>query len=73
MLPNPCWLLSRELLYTALTRHRERLILLHQGPFADFRRFASEEHSDIARRMTNLFNDPLPREVVVAKETRFRW
>ena len=71
VLPNPCWLLSRELLYTALTRHRERLILLHQGPLADFRRFASEEHSDIARRMTNLFNDPRPREVVVAKETQF--
>jgi ATP-dependent exoDNAse (exonuclease V) alpha subunit len=50
VLPNPCWLLSRELLYTALTRHRERLVVLHQGPIADFRRFASEEHSEIARR-----------------------
>ena len=71
VLPNPCWLLSRELLYTALTRHRERLVVLHRGPFADFRRFAGDEHSEIARRMTNLFVDPRPREVVVAKETRF--
>lgn len=71
VLPNPCWLLSRELLYTALTRHRDRLVVLHQGPLADFRRFASEEHSEIARRMTNLFADPLPREVVVGKATRF--
>lgn len=71
ILPNPCWLLSRELLYTALTRHRDRLIVLHQGPLADFRRFAGEEHSEIARRMTNLFSDPYPREVVVASEARF--
>ena len=63
VLPNPCWLLSRELLYTALTRHRDRLVVLHQGPVAEFRRFASEEHSEIARRMTNLFSDPMPREV----------
>ncbi len=26
VLPNPCWLLSRELLYTALTRHRDRFV-----------------------------------------------
>jgi hypothetical protein len=71
VLPNPCWLLSRELLYTALTRHRDRLILMHQGPVTDFRRFAGEEHSEIARRMTNLFADPLPREIVIGKEKRF--
>lgn len=71
VLPNPCWLLSRELLYTALTRHRDRLVVLHQGPVAEFRRFAGEEHSEIARRMTNLFADPLPREVIVGKATRF--
>ena len=71
VLPNPCWLLSRELLYTALTRHRDRLVVMHQGPVADFRQFAGEEHSEIARRMTNLFVDPLPREVVVGKGKRF--
>lgn len=71
ILPNPCWLLSRELLYTALTRHRERLIVLHQGPLVDFRRLATEEHSEIARRMTNLFSAPKPREVVVGKQKRF--
>lgn len=71
VLPNPCWLLSRELLYTALTRHRDRLVVLHQGPVADFRRFASDEHSEIARRMTNLFADPLPKEVVMGSTKRF--
>jgi hypothetical protein len=71
VLPNPCWLLSRELLYTALTRHRDRLVVLHQGPVADFRRFAGDEHSEIARRVTNLFADPLPKEVIVGAATRF--
>lgn len=71
VLPNPCWLLSRELLYTALTRHRHRLIVLHQGPLSEFRRFATEEHSEISRRMTNLFADPSPREIMVGKQARF--
>lgn len=71
VLPNPCWLLSRELLYTALTRHRHRLVVMHQGPLAEFRRFASDRCSEIAQRMTNLFADPAPTEVIVAKQPRF--
>jgi hypothetical protein len=71
VLPNPCWLLSRELLYTALTRHRRRLVVLHQGPLADYRGFAAEQHSEIARRITNLFVDPSPREVAVGSQPRF--
>ena len=38
ILPNPCWILSRELLYTALTRQKERIIILYQG---DVRRVTS--------------------------------
>ena len=30
VIPNPCRLLSRELLYTALTRQREQVVLFHQ-------------------------------------------
>ena len=71
VLTNPCWLLSRELLYTALTRHRDRLVILHEGPLAEYRRYAGDEHSEIARRMTNLFADPLPREVAVNAQQRF--
>jgi energy-coupling factor transporter ATP-binding protein EcfA2 len=71
VLINPCWLLSRELLYTALTRHQDRLVILHQGPLANYRRYAGDEHSEIARRMTNLFVDPMPREITVNAEPRF--
>jgi len=55
VLPNPCWLLSRELLYTALTRQQARVVILHQGDVRDLRRYSRETHSDIARRLTNLF------------------
>ena len=71
VLTNPCWLLSRELLYTAVTRHRDRLVILHQGPVVEYRRYAGDEYSEIARRMTNLFADPLPREVVVNAQQHF--
>ena len=71
VLTNPCWLLSRELLYTALTRHQDRLVILHEGPLVEYRRYAGDEHSEIARRMTNLFADPLPREVTVNAQQRF--
>lgn len=60
VLPDPCWPLSRELLYTALTRQQERVIVLHQGDLRSLRRYASDKHSDIARRLTNLFSPPNP-------------
>ena len=60
VLPDPCWPLSRELLYTALTRQQERVIVLHQGDLRNLRRYASDKHSDIARRLTNLFTLPSP-------------
>lgn len=55
VLPNPCRLLSRELLYTALTRQKNKVVVLHQGDVRALKRFASEHDSDIARRLTNLF------------------
>lgn len=63
VLPYPCALLSRELLYTAFTRHQGRLVLLHQGKLARFREYAEPHASAIARRLTNLFAPPSPFEV----------
>jgi hypothetical protein len=56
-LPNPCRLLSRELLYTALTRQRDRIVVLHQGSRSELRKFTSAEFSETARRLTNLFEE----------------
>lgn len=60
VLPSPCRLLSREMLYTAMTRQRDRIIILHQGPRADLRKYSSDDRSETARRLTNLFEAPSP-------------
>lgn len=64
VIPNPCRLLSRELLYTALTRQREEVILFHQGDLRTLLKLSLTEHSETARRLTNLFSDPRPVEHV---------
>jgi len=58
ILPSPCILLSRELLYTALTRQEDRVIIFHQGELHDFKKYTSGEFSEIAKRLTNLFGPP---------------
>lgn len=71
VIPNPCRLLSRELLYTALTRHQQKLVVFHQGDLQRLRDFASAHHCELARRMTNLFRDPRPVELKSVKGSRF--
>ena len=66
VIPNPCRLLSRELLYTALTRQREQVVLFHQGDVRALLKLSLSEHSETARRLTNLFSDPKPVEHVGA-------
>ena len=63
VLPNPCRLLSRELLYTALTRQKDRIVILHQGPRTELRKYSSDDRSETARRLTNLFVAPSPVEI----------
>jgi hypothetical protein len=56
ILPQNCRLLSRELVYTALTRSRDRLVLLIQGDNASaLHQYSKPESSETARRNTNLF------------------
>lgn len=57
-LPNPCRLISRELLYTALTRQTRKVVVLHQGDFSEIKKYASDTYSETARRLTNLFEAP---------------
>jgi hypothetical protein len=68
VLPNPCRLLSRELLYTALTRHRNRVVILFQGNAADLRNYSRSDYSETARRLTNLFTEPEP---VIVNDRRY--
>ena len=60
VIPNPCRLLSPELLYTALTRQRTPIVVLHQGPLLDLKNYSQGHLSETARRLTNLFEAPSP-------------
>jgi DNA replication protein DnaC len=56
ILPRNCRLLSRELLYTALTRSRSQLVLLIEGSDSTVLfDLAQPERSETERRNTNLF------------------
>jgi hypothetical protein len=56
VLPKQCRLLTRELLYTALTRARQHLVLLVEGENASFLYdLTKPERSETARRNSNLF------------------
>lgn len=57
VLPEGHPILSRELIYTAITRHQDRVIIMHQGPRSLLKMFAAPHRSATARRMTNLLND----------------
>lgn len=71
VVPNPCRILSREMLYTALTRHRGKVVILHQGDFRELQRYSHDEASEVARRMTNLFAPSRPVEVLVSNRSMF--
>jgi ATP-dependent exoDNAse (exonuclease V) alpha subunit len=58
ILPSKGSILSRELLYTALTRQEDKIVIIHQGDFRDFIRLASTDASATARRFTDLFHLP---------------
>lgn len=58
VLGEPCGLLSKELLYTAITRQTERLVILYNDEAYHLRNYSSKVFSDIARRFTCLFEKP---------------
>lgn len=54
VLGEPSALLSKELLYTAITRQKQRLVILYNAEAYRLRNYSPMEYSDIARRFTNL-------------------
>ena len=63
VLPKSSHMLTRELIYTALTRQKQKVVILMQGTPADILRLSSEEYSGTASRFTNLFTPPNPVQV----------
>jgi ATP-dependent exoDNAse (exonuclease V) alpha subunit len=50
LVPNPCRPLSRELLYTALTRQTGKVVVLYQGSLADLLDYTHPTASETAQR-----------------------
>jgi hypothetical protein len=57
VLPEGHPILSKELIYTALTRHQHRVVVMHQGARSLLRDFAAPHRSETCRRRSNLLND----------------
>lgn len=51
---------SRELMYTALTRQKDKIVILHEGTLSELRDLAQPWRSETARRLTDLFDAPHP-------------
>ncbi|MGI8412946.1 MAG: AAA family ATPase [Solirubrobacteraceae bacterium] len=71
ILPEHARTLSRELLYTALTRQRGRVVILHQGDLAKLKQYDSPFHSETARRHTSPRHGLHIAAVMVAKKKPF--
>jgi ATP-dependent exoDNAse (exonuclease V) alpha subunit len=65
ILPKSSLALTRELIYTALTRQKKQVVVLLQGSAVDLQRLSGEHYSGTAARLTNLFGPPKP--VLVGK------
>jgi hypothetical protein len=63
VIPEPAWNLTRELMYTALTRQRERVVVLYQGEPLGLLKYAAPHLSETAARLTDLFEPPLQVEI----------
>ncbi len=70
ILPQQARTLSRELLYTALTRFRERLIILAECDFAPLLRLRAADCSDARRRCSRLFSGYIPTDILPTEDPR---
>ena len=58
VLSEPCRMLSKELLYTAITRQKDKLIILYNDDAHKLRDYTSSLFSEVAKRLTCLFKKP---------------
>lgn len=73
LVPENHPIMSRELIYTALTRHKDRMIIMHQGARSALRSLADPFYSETARRRTNLLDDCKMVEVATRSGTQTRF
>lgn len=58
VLHEPSRMISKELLYTALTRQTDKIIILYNDEPYKLKKYSSVVYSDIAQRFTCLFENP---------------
>lgn len=58
VLAEPCRLISKEMMYTALTRQTQKLVILYNDEPYKLRNYSTAEYSEIAKRYTDLFEMP---------------
>ena len=58
VIPEPCLLLSRELIYTSLTRQEDKVIVMYQGNSQLLYNYTNDYYSASLQRITNLFYKP---------------
>ena len=68
VIPRNSFNLSRELIYTALTRQKIGIVILYQGNPTELMNYSDDKWSETNRRFTNLFQAPYPREVKDKKD-----
>lgn len=73
VLPKKSRLISREMLYTALTRQQRRVVILHQGDLSDLRKLATDDNAVIPGRFTNLFEKEDPLMLPSPVEVNGKW
>jgi hypothetical protein len=56
-------LVTREMLYTALSRQSDKVFIIYNKEASELKKYAAPEYSDLAHRKTNLFSDPVIREI----------
>lgn len=71
VLPEDHPIMSRELVYTALTRHQDRVVVMYQGLRSRLKEFAAPSRSETARRMTSLMKDCNMKEIPLTKGSVF--
>ena len=70
VLPEGHPIQTRELVYTALTRHQDRIVIMHQGPRSAFKDLSAPHASETARRRTNLLSHCMMVEVEIPQTQR---
>jgi hypothetical protein len=59
---GPNVFISREMIYTALSRQTDKIFILYNKPASELKKYADAFCSDLARRLTNLFESPTVRK-----------